>query len=78
MTENLKKFVDSYTIDGNMFKVLINDEGQYSIWPDKKDAPKGWKEKGVSGSKEDVTKYIDENWTDLRPTSLQEAMKKAK
>ena len=60
MTQNLAKFVDSYTIDGDSFKVLINDEGQYSIWPEKKEPPLGWKEKGITGSKEEVSKFIDE------------------
>lgn len=69
-----KKFVDAYTIDGDLFKVLINDEGQYSIWPGQKLTPGGWKEVGFSGSKEEVEKYIDTNWTDLRPLSLQKAM----
>jgi hypothetical protein len=28
-----EKRLDDYTIDGDVHKVLINDEGQYSIWP---------------------------------------------
>ncbi|MBU3669355.1 MAG: MbtH family NRPS accessory protein [Polynucleobacter sp.] len=58
------------TIDGNHFTVLKNNEGQYSIWPSGKIAPDGWLEAGFSGSKSECSKYIDENWIDMRPASL--------
>lgn len=76
MSETPSELIDAYTIDGDLFKVLINDEGQYSIWPQKKATPAGWKEKGFEGSKDDVAKFIDENWTDMRPASLIKAMGK--
>jgi MbtH protein len=66
--------LDAYTIDGDRFKVIINDEEQYSIWPEQKAVPAGWHEKGFSGSKDEVTQYIDQHWTDLRPASLRKAM----
>ncbi len=75
MTEE-NKFIDSYTIDGDLFKVLINDEEQYSIWPQSKITPDGWRDVGFSGSKEEVDKYIEANWTDMRPASLRKAMAK--
>jgi len=70
--------LDAYTIDGDVFKVLINEEEQYSIWPQKKQTPAGWTEVGCSGSKAEVSKYIDEHWTDMRPASLRKAMDTAK
>jgi MbtH protein len=66
--------LDAYTIDGDRFKVIINDEEQYSIWPEQKAVPAGWHEKGFSGSKDEVTQYIDQHWTDMRPASLRKAM----
>ena len=46
-----EKRLDDYTIDGDVHKVLINDEGQYSIWPAGQKAPDGWKEVGPTGTK---------------------------
>lgn len=66
--------VNGYTIDGDVFKVLINEEEQYSIWPERKEAPAGWKEVGVVGTKAEVTEYIDTHWVDMRPASLRKAM----
>jgi MbtH protein len=56
------------------FHVVINDEEQYSIWPDYKAIPAGWREAGKSGKKADCLAWIDEVWTDMRPLSLRRAM----
>lgn len=56
------------------YKVLVNDEEQYSLWPDYKTVPAGWREAGKSGPKADCLAYIEEVWTDMRPLSLRRAM----
>jgi len=56
------------------FRVVINHEEQYSIWPDYKDVPKGWREVGKTGTKQECLKYIDEVWIDMRPLSLRQHM----
>jgi MbtH protein len=56
------------------FRVVVNHEEQYSIWPDYKDVPKGWREVGKTGNKQECLKYIDEVWTDMRPLSLRQHM----
>jgi MbtH protein len=57
------------------FRVVVNSEEQYSIWPvDLPDAP-GWRPTGVEGSREDCVAHIDEVWTDMRPLSLRVAMR---
>jgi MbtH protein len=66
--------MNGLTIDGDIFKVLVNTEGQYSLWPAKKPAPEGWHETSFTGSKADCAVYVDENWKDMRPLSLQKAM----
>lgn len=66
--------LDAYTIDGALFIVLINDEGQYSIWPAKKVIPDGWKDVGFTGSKQEASSYVDSVWTDMRPASLVKSM----
>jgi MbtH protein len=56
--------------DTTIYKVVINDEEQYSIWPEHKENPLGWKDAGKVGSKAECLAYIGEVWTDMRPRSL--------
>lgn len=56
------------------FKVVVNDEDQYSIWPEERSAPLGWRDIGVSGSKADCLDHIERVWTDMRPRSLRRWM----
>ena len=60
------------------FKVLINHEEQYSLWPADLEVPGGWSETGVCASKDECDKYLEEPWTDMRPNSLIERMEKNK
>jgi MbtH protein len=64
--------------DSIIFKVLVNHEEQYSLWPADREVPGGWTETGTRGTKEECGAYIREVWTDMRPRSLREAMDKAK
>jgi MbtH protein len=74
VSDTQQRHVNAYTMDGDLFIALINDEKQYSIWPAKKEIPPGWKDVGFSGSKPEVSAYIDEHWTDMRPASLRREM----
>ena len=56
------------------YKVVINHEEQYSIWPLDRANPVGWRDAGRSGSKADCLAYIEEVWTDMRPLSLRRRM----
>lgn len=56
------------------FLVVVNDEEQYSIWPDYKALPAGWRSVDKQGSKEECLAYIESVWTDMRPLSLRQAM----
>ena len=58
------------------FLVVVNDEGQHSIWPDFKAVPAGWPELGFSRLKQDCLDHIAKVWTDMRPLSLQRRMAK--
>jgi MbtH protein len=58
--------------DNTVYKVVVNHEGQYSIWPADRENPLGWKEAGKSGSKEECLSHIKEVWTDMRPLSISE------
>jgi MbtH protein len=56
------------------YKVVVNDEEQYSIWFSHRPPPPGWREVGLQGRKEDCLAYIKEVWTDMRPLSLRRQM----
>jgi MbtH protein len=60
--------------DNRIYKVVINHEEQYSIWPAERDNPSGWHDAGFSGNKEACMEHIKEVWTDMRPLSLRKAM----
>ncbi|HEX6681373.1 MAG TPA: MbtH family protein [Candidatus Limnocylindrales bacterium] len=55
------------------FLVLVNDEGQHSLWPAFADVPAGWTVALPAGSRDTALSYVEANWTDLRPKSLREA-----
>lgn len=59
------------------YLVVINHEEQYSIWPDFKEIPAGWRTVGKSGNKDECLAYINEVWTDMRPLSLRKQMAQA-
>jgi MbtH protein len=60
--------------DNTTYKVLMNHEEQYCIWPDFNLVPAGWKEVGKSGAKAECLAYVKTVWTDMRPLSLRKAM----
>ncbi len=64
----------SFDREDSVFRVLVNEEEQYSLWPDYKSIPGGWRDTGVSGSKQTCLQHIESVWTDMRPRSLREFM----
>ncbi|WP_202125555.1 MbtH family protein [Actinomadura physcomitrii] len=53
-----------------VFVVLVNAEGQHSLWPEFAGVPSGWTTVFGPGARDDCLAYITEHWTDLRPRSL--------
>jgi MbtH protein len=62
------------TEDKTIYKVVVNHEEQYSIWPAYRENPLGWQDAGKSGLKADCLAYIESVWTDMRPLSLRKKM----
>jgi MbtH protein len=58
---------------GGGFAVVVNDEEQYSLWPDDRQPPAGWRAVGVTGSEPECLAHIATVWTDMRPRRLREA-----
>jgi MbtH protein len=63
--------------DRTIYRVVVNHEEQYSIWPAHRDNPLGWRDAGKTGTKEECLAYVKEVWTDMRPLSLRQAMSSA-
>ena len=63
--------------DTTIYKVVMNHEEQYSIWPAYKENALGWSDVGKSGLKAECLSYIKEVWTDMRPLSLRIKMEAA-
>lgn len=53
----------SFDDESAVFLVVVNDEGQYSIWPQGREIPAGWRDAGFAGSKADCVAHIDATWT---------------
>ncbi|MFQ5794229.1 MAG: MbtH family protein [Candidatus Bipolaricaulia bacterium] len=60
--------------DRTIYKVVVNHEEQYSIWPADRENPPGWTDAGKRGSKTECLAYIKEVWTDMRPLNLRKKM----
>jgi MbtH protein len=56
------------------FRVLVNDEGQYSLWPSFAEVPGGWTLAFEENSRAACLEFVEANWKDLRPRSLAESM----
>jgi MbtH protein len=63
--------------DTTTYRVLVNHEEQYSLWPSYLDIPLGWSDTGKNGPKAECLDYVREVWTDMRPLSLRKQMEAA-
>ena len=60
--------------DDRVYKVVVNHEEQYSIWPAARENAPGWRDAGKQGTKEECLAHIKQVWTDMRPLSLRKKM----
>lgn len=60
--------------ENGIYRVLINDEGQHSLWPDFIDVPAGWTTVHGPANRQSCLDYVEQNWTDMRPKSLINSM----
>jgi MbtH protein len=56
--------------ESGTYRVLVNDQGQHSLWPTFLPIPDGWSVAGPEGDHQSCLAWIDANWTDMRPQSL--------
>ena len=60
--------------DTQSYLALINEEGQYSLWPVFAAIPKGWQVACGPDSRQSCLDHITLHWVDMRPNSLVAAM----
>lgn len=56
------------------YKVVVNHEEQYSIWPAERENPLRWTDAGKSDTKAECLAFIKEVWIDMRPLSVRRLM----
>ncbi|MEV4091324.1 MbtH family protein [Streptosporangium saharense] len=56
------------------YYVLVNDEGQHSLWPTFSPVPAGWEVVFGDAARQECLDHIEASWTDMRPKSLIAAM----
>jgi MbtH protein len=64
-------------IDDRTYRVVLNDEEQYSIWWADREPPAGWRADGTEGTRDQCLAHIGEIWTDMRPLSLRLRMERS-
>jgi MbtH protein len=52
------------------YRVVLNHEEQYSIWPAERPVPAGWRAEGTTGTREECLAHVERVWVDMRPASL--------
>lgn len=63
--------INPFEDENGRFLVLVNHEGQHSLWPAFVKVPAGWDIAHAEAGREVCLAYVEERWTDLRPKSLQ-------
>ena len=63
--------IDAEDSTTRAWEVVVNAEGQHSIWPVGKTLPAGWSLTGFRASKPACLAHIGETWPDIRPRSVQ-------
>jgi len=53
-----------------IYLVLINDEGQYSLWPAFAAVPTGWRVAHEQDNRDACLKCIADRWVDMRPNPV--------
>jgi MbtH protein len=52
------------------YKVVVNHEEHYSIYPAERRVPIGWRAVGKVAEEEECLRYIEEIWLNKRPADL--------
>lgn len=53
-----------------LYRVLVNAEGQHSLWPEFAEIPAGWRVVHGAAGRAECVEYVERHWTDMRPGTL--------
>ena len=56
--------------ENGVYHVLVNEEGQHSLWPSFIKVPEGWTIVHELDNRAACLEFINQHWTDMRPNSL--------
>jgi MbtH protein len=60
--------------EDGVYLVLVNDEGQHSLWPRRVEVPAGWTVTYGPAARQACLDHVEANWTDMRPLRLARQM----
>ncbi len=63
---------DKDEADRRAYKIVVNHEEQYALWPADRKNALGWRDTGINGTKAECLARVEEVWRDMRPLSLRE------
>jgi MbtH protein len=58
-----------------VYKVVVNDEKQHSIWPADRENTEGWSDVGKTGTQDECQAYVNDAWADAIPSLIEEHKK---
>lgn len=53
--------------DDVQFRVVINELGQHSLWPEFADVPGGWVAVFGAAARQHCLDYVEQHWKDITP-----------
>lgn len=59
------------------FRVLVNERGQHSLWPEPADMPRGWVAVFGPEAHAECLAYVDAFWLDITPRRLDDGVRAA-
>ena len=59
-----------FDAEDGRFYVLVNEEEQHSLWPAFAEIPAGWRPVFGEAPRGECVKFVEQNWSDMRPRSL--------
>lgn len=61
------QYLNPFDNDAINFIVLQNQQGQYSLWPEFAEIPKGWQAIIGPTSRAKCIDYVEQHWTEINP-----------
>lgn len=53
--------------EDGQFRVVVNESGQHSLWPEFTDVPGGWVSVYGPARRQECLDYVEQHWQDITP-----------